>query len=120
MKLDFYKTPLKCDIDAGWVYDSEDNFMFQFEECVPDNIIGEIIYYLNRDEPASKNNFKLHPEDPTVIQMKICSEEWVDGITIRGLGNLTGAGAHNMPYSRAIQIQDNLAKWLLYKLNAQN
>lgn len=116
MNLNFYKRPFKIIEENGWVYDVDDNFMFQFE--IDDNQLQKnIINHLNNDDESRFNRFRKHPSDPIVIQIQSDSRKWCDIIMIRGWGNLTGSGAHNLTPDEVIKIQDDLLKWLIYKLN---
>ena len=120
MELNFYKLPFKDLPKCGWIYDSEDDFAFQFELGIDPKIHDEVLAFINGYIKSTKNRFRKHPEDPIVIQIQSDKEDWFDFIVIRGWGNLTGTGAHNFSEEKAIKIQDDLVKWLLYKLNKNN
>ena len=115
MELEFYKLPFSDKYKCGYIYDANSNFIFQFE-TYDTNIYNEILNHLNSDKLSTECNFRLHPDDPICIQMKN-DKGWTDIITIRGWGSLTGKGGYDLHPDKAIELQDSLVKWLLYKLN---
>ena len=117
MELNFYKLPFSDKHKCGWVYDSEDDFAFQFELEFDPAIQDEVLTFINGSEKSTKERFRRHSEDPTIIQIQSDEGFWSDFISIRGWGNLTGTGAHNFSEEKAIDIQENLANWLIWKLN---
>jgi hypothetical protein len=106
---DIYVLPLEKDSYGSQVYDQRDNFVFQFEEVNEKN---------QQDILNILNGF----QNPTVEHSFVNKdgEIWMDGerhiITIRGWGNLTGTGAHNLPEDEAANIQDTFAAWIIEKL----
>lgn len=108
MKLNFYKTPFLDKYKCGYIYDSNSNFIFQFE-TYDVNIYNKILNYLNDNRDFIEYNFRLHPDDPICIQMKD-DEEWTDIITIGSWENLTGVGGYNFTNEKAKKIQDGLAQ----------
>lgn len=106
---DIYVLPLEKDSYGSQVYDQRDNFVFQFEKINDDNQ-KEVIYILNDlQKPTIEHSF-----------VNKDGEIWMDDkrhiITIRGWGNLTGTGAHNLPAEEAANIQDTFAAWIIEKL----
>ena len=107
---DIYELPLHQDEYGTWVYDNKSNFVFQFEK-VNENNRKDILDILNGvREPESIDHVFTY-EDRYIV---------MDGereiILIRGWGNLTGTGAHNLPSEEAANIQDTFAAWIIEKL----
>lgn len=118
--LNFYKQPFHRSKYGSWVYDANNNFVFQFEHefdkngMLPDDsnkLEKLILESLNSDkhEPLKQLNLTIDSTDPTVI---LNNNEKI--ITIRGWGNLTGF--HKFPYEKAAKIQDDFIKWIFKKL----
>lgn len=93
---------------SGWVYDSNDNFLFQFERVEKETrekfiqIINNELTEYKRQDVTSKDG-----------------EIFIDGkhfITIRGWGNLTGCGAYNLEGDYACKIQDTLLEYIVDKI----
>ena len=106
MELYFYKLPFY--MEGNWVYDADDNPMFQIKSGPKNTIIKR----LNEVERVpNKASLTIDKEDPGMIL------NYDDPfILIRGWGNLTGVGAHNLPAKEAAKIQDNLRDWIMWKL----
>lgn len=119
MKPYYYKLPLvESSKDSCWaVCDSNGKYMFHFGADIPQYIESQIIYELNQDTPAEKNNFRINPNKEYVIQCQISKNNWVDCIIIGYIHNLTGVSRKVMSSREAVKIQDNLLLWLLSKLN---
>lgn len=116
MTLDFYKQPFRLDENSDWVYDANGNFVFQFELFENTRLNNQIMEIIN-DKSISKTN--MFTADFETQEIYVSDVDGIDQhcITIRGWGNLTGTGAHNLPLERAIKIQDDFMRWLLFKLN---
>lgn len=106
---DVYRLPLKG-TDFTWVYDSNDNFVFQFltekkdlQEKVLKCINGEM-------KPTEKIPKFIHENGYIKI------ENGSPLILIRGWGNLTGSGAMNLPFEDAKNIQDTFAEFIISRL----
>lgn len=121
MELQFYKQPFRMAKYSSWVYDADHNFVFQFEndydergEYLPEQVklFEEIIFALNDVEHAPIPGVTLTVKDSIEIY-----HEDVHIITIRGWGNLTGVGAHNLSGDVASKIQDDFVQWLLWRAN---
>lgn len=108
---DVYHFPFKT-TDHSWVYDYDNNFIFQFEKIGKDTR-DKVISILNGEQEA-KNRQKMRNEDG-LIQIYL-DNEWHDFILIRGWGNLTGTGGYNLPSEKAVKIQDTLAEYIMEKL----
>jgi hypothetical protein len=108
MELYFYKLPFYVDDYIGWVYDADDNFMFQIKSGPKSTIVER----LNKVERVpNKASLTIDAENSGMIL------NYGDPfILIRGWGNLTGTGGHNLPAEEAVKIQDNLRDWIMWKL----
>jgi len=110
---DIYKLPLHQDEYGYWVYDENNNFVFQFER-IKDYNRNTVIDILNGlKEPTKPHSFTY--EDGYIV---------MDGereiILIRGWGNLTGTGAHNLPAEEAANVQDTFAQWIIERLTKKD
>lgn len=109
---DIYKLPLIPDDIISWVWDSNDNFVFQFV-IEDESSIKNIIEILNgnndnkiKDNTFShKNGYILDKNENKII-------------LIRGWGNLTGIGSHNLKEREAANIQDTFAEYIVNELNS--
>ena len=121
-RLSFYKQPF-VKSDWSWVYDANNNFVFQFERkydekgnhaegCI--ELEDKIIKSLNSKNQEIIPELKLMIRD--AIEIKNHGKLL---ILIRGWGNLTGIGAHNFPVEKASKIQDDFAAWIIYKLTGE-
>lgn len=121
MELNFYEQPFRLCKYSDWVYDFNNNFVFQFEsrfDSKGNYLEGErelqnkVIESLNSEErtPIEGLNLKTESFGEILREDKLF-------ILIRGWGNLTGVGAHNFDEDKAAKIQDNFQEWLLYRLN---
>ena len=48
MKLEFYKLPFKSSFYDNWVYDANDNFIFQFENPMHKSLVLETLKWATR------------------------------------------------------------------------
>jgi hypothetical protein len=110
---DLYEFPFHQAKYGSWVYDANGNFIFQFEnggatmrEKVVSILNGEISEYSRREVRGSEGSIEVNLEG-----------NWKDLILIRGWGNLTGVGAHNLDCDYAAKIQDTLQEYILEKLS---
>lgn len=112
---DIYKFPLTD--EYGWVYDQNGNFVFQWEidnEVIQDKII-EVI---NGTQKLKNPNLKFwHKEGYILSNLGTLDNVEKEIILIRGWGNLTGTGAHNLPREEAANIQDTFAEHIVELLN---
>lgn len=117
----FYKQPFKKLSAVSWVYDSKDNFVFQFEPVYDEN--GNYVEGYKEFETSfldSLNSKKYSPVKNLQLELINKITLGINGrpiIIIRGWGNLTGAGAHNFSSVKAAKIQDMFTSWLIYKVN---
>lgn len=119
-RLSFYKQPFRKAQYGTWVYDANENFVFQFQRKYDENgnhaegcieLEDRIIKSLNSKNQEIIPELKLMLRD--AIEIKNHGKLL---ILIRGWGNLTGIGAHNFPVEKAAKIQDDFAAWVIYKL----
>ena len=106
---DIYLLPLELAGYGCHVYDQRDNFVFQFQ-IRNEKTQKSILKILNGElEMKTKHSFTY--ENGCIV---------MDGeytiIMIRGWGNLTGIGAHNLAEDEAANIQDTFAAWIIEKL----
>ena len=114
MNLEFYKPPFTDKYKCGYIYDVNSNFMFQFETYNVE-LYSKILNHLN-GKSSTNHIFRLNPDNPLCIQMKQ-AYAWTDIITIGDWENITGVEGYNFTNEKAKKIQDDLAQWLVYKLN---
>lgn len=108
---DIYKLPLVLDDIIRWVWDSNDNFVFQFttdDEETTKNIID----LLNNKSDISIIGNKFYH-----INGSVYDNQDNQIILIRGWGNLTGTGSHNLKEEEAANIQDTFAEYIVNTLN---
>jgi len=111
MKREFEKafsTPFRSDRIGSWVYDSKDNFIFQFITPNQQRKL-EIMKSINSDYKSDMFGSITHEKG-------VIKSDNDDIILIRGWGYLTGTGGLNLPDIEAIKIQDDLANYLVEKL----
>ncbi len=106
-----YQLPLHQDKYNSWVWDTIDNFVFQFE--IKDR--GKRILLTNvingKEKLTNSNIIFIHDKE------MIKDSEGNNVILIRGWGNLTGTGAMNLPEETAAIIQDTFAEFIVEQLN---
>lgn len=109
MELKFYKPPFTKDKNCSWVYDSEDNFAFQFERTLSKDFKELFFTCINSKEhtPIFKKALSLNG----FLEIKLKNEPF---ILVRGWSNLTVE--HKFSENEAIEIQNNLRDWLFWKL----
>lgn len=106
---DIYELPLED--QHGWIYDQKGNFVFQF--MIDDEKTEEkILKVIN-----GKENFKNLDLVFKHEKGQILDKSGLPVILIRGWGNLTGTGAHNLPTEEAANIQDTFAEFIVERLN---
>lgn len=105
---DIYQFPLH-NSEIGWVRDAKSQFVFQFQfhEPLLQNNIIEIINGI--EKPKSQRKF-IHKDG-------IIEEMGKEYILIRGWGNLTGTGGHNLSPEEAANVQDTFAEFIVNQLN---
>ena len=106
---DIYEFPLEIKHTETRVYDNKNNFVFQFVQY--DKICNQELLGIINSEFTMEPAIKFKHEDGYIFagDTKI--------ILIRGWGNLTGSGAHNLSDEDAANIQDTFAEHIVNKLN---
>ena len=113
---DLYKFPLKMDYEwTTWVYDQNDNFVFQFEfyndEVAAQNLLNAI---------NGKKSLRNKELSFVLDKGQIISNEGVEAILIRGWGGLTSPNRHGLSIKEAANVQDTFAEYLLEQLNKRD
>ena len=117
MELNFYTLPFTN--YHGRVFDANNNFIFQF--MTNDKIRSQVIDILNGTVNPTHLRLEVNKEDNGQIDMlHEAYDKPLPFILIRGWGNLTGVGAHNLDHNTAAKIQDDLRDWIIYKLTTVN
>jgi hypothetical protein len=122
-RLSFYKQPFRRPKYGSWVYDANENFVFQFETKFNDKgdyaegekeLQAAVINSINAEnhQPIKELNLSVDKDDENCIL-----NNDAEFIIIRGWGNLTGVGANNFPAEKAAKIQDDFRDWLIRKLS---
>lgn len=112
MELEFYKKPFETDEYALYIHDADYQTTAMFLMRIPQKDAERIIGALNSEERIpNKARLTVDPNDSGVILNK--GEKF---IRIRGWGNLTGIGGHNLSAEEAVKIQDNFRDWIIWKL----
>lgn len=122
---DIYVFPLRKDSELDWVYDEAGNFVFQFEPKYNKegyrsgylSFVEKSLKVLNGEKVERTTDYTFFHESERIYYMIPETTERVHIITIRGWGNLTGIGAHNLPAEEAANIQDTFAEFIVDKLN---
>lgn len=96
--------------DIGWVYDSNDNFIFQFNLETPLETMNLLIDVINGKDTLKIDTTFEHLDGEITIKDK---EPYV--VLIRGWGNLTSEKGFNT--TEALGVQESLAEYITQKLN---
>lgn len=103
---DIYEFPLKTNM-GGYILDNKNQIVAQFEFY--DSLLQQnIIDVLNDKDKPTKGKRIIHK-----------NHNMNDYILIRGWGNLTGIGGHNLKPEEAANIQDTFAEFIINKLNKE-
>lgn len=107
MKLEFYKLPFKSNFYDNWVYDADDNFIFQFNESKYKTLV---LVALNGNEYQYLEVFVLTVDDrdPNVILNK--GEPF---IIMRDPSSIM---EEFLTLEQAKDIQYDLRDWIIHKL----
>jgi hypothetical protein len=109
---DLYKFPFRMCEHSSWVFDANNNFIFQFQI---NNLKARLrIMDVLNDIVTDHNRREVKNEDG-MISAKF-EDEWAEIILIRGWGNLTGVGAYNLSSGHAERIQDTLMEYIMETL----
>jgi hypothetical protein len=114
---DMYSLPLHKTDYISWVYDKRSNFVFQFEPKFVngDYAKGYLEFENNVLNKLNGGSHKFESEFTSKHGEIFYKHNHI--ITIRGWGNLTGIGAHNLPAETAALIQDTFCDWIIETLN---
>jgi len=107
----YYKVPFECDDYSSRIVWSED-FERAFDFDVKDKSIHYKVVDILNGVSSNKLKIELRHEDGIIY----CSG--MKFISIRGWGNLTGIGGHNLKEDKAEKIQDEFGKWIIEKLTS--
>ncbi len=111
---DMYKV---LDDRSGRIKDANGNFVFQFLTSNPDGQ-DAILRIINGEEVAKKGGRFHHSEGRVRIGEK-GKAGGRDVLRIRGWGNLTGIGSHNMSTEDALEVQGTFAEYIVSMLNRE-
>ena len=113
----YYEMPLRVDDYCQtyvWTKDNEMAFnylderrLYKYEDT---SEIIAIVNAINGYGPGTFNA-RVSPKQNDVIQI-----DGEDKLLIRGWGNLTASGCHNLSNEEAIKVQDDFAKWIVEQL----
>lgn len=125
MDLPLYSLPFKQYCNHHYVYDANDNFIFQFENRQVD-VYEEPVEYCKYVEEQILNALNGKSTDKFLDELELeIKEDFEDCsiynrgklfITIRGWGNLTSESGFNLTNQDAGKIQNEFAKWIVWKL----
>lgn len=110
---DLYQFPFHQAKFGTWVYDSNSNFIFQFQFNNKETQ-EKAIQILNGEYESKLPNKFVHKDGTIYLDV---DGELKDFILIRGWGNLTGGGSYNLDGEYAGKIQDTLAEFIVEKLS---
>lgn len=105
---DIYQFPLRKDKYSSWVRDSKEQFVFEFQFYENEDLSSSLLAVINGVATLTKNLTFAHKGG--IIFDTVTNREL---ILIRGWGNLTGIGGHNLPAEEAVNIQDTFAELFL-------
>lgn len=108
----FYEAPFHLSKYGTWVYDAKYNFIFEYDRSIPRER-REVLTRIINGEIENDQVYDL-AYDHFNGEVKDNGKTF---IIIRGWGNLTGTGANNFPESKAIEIQDSLAQFIIKTLS---
>lgn len=109
-----FKPPFKNQI-FGRIVDSEYNFCFTIIRDNNEELVNKIIRVINGEENFKNPKLNFKKDSVHII---MCDEEHEkELILIRGWGYLTGVGGLNLSEEEAIEIQNDLADYIVERLN---
>lgn len=115
---EIYELPLVQDIYEQWVSnrisDSKGQFVFEFT-MNDEKAQSKILDAINGVKPLENKELSFIHSEGYIIddyERKI--------ILIRGWGNLTGGGGHNLSSEDAANVQDTFAEFIAYQLNKRD
>lgn len=115
MKLQFYTLPFSDDGSCSYIYDDKGNFAFMIVPNLTEQQVEKILVSINSEEYKPL----IYKEKITLEYIKSIKTINMNGkpfIIIRGWANLTSPNSFNFSSEKANEIQDNLAEWIISKL----
>jgi len=108
---DIYEFPLKNE-SSIYIRDNKGQVVAQFHQDDL-NFRKKLLDVVNSVPNAIKSTRTFYHEDGYI------KTDGVKVILIRGWGNLTGVGSHNLSAEEAANVQDTLAEFIVNKLNGK-
>lgn len=113
----YYKFPLRIDeYCQEYIWTDDDQMALNYldeRKLYKQKDTAEITAIVNVINGEGVGNFdaSISLEESDIIQIN-----GEDKLMIRGWGNLTGTGCHNLKPEEAIKIQNDFAKWIVEQL----
>jgi hypothetical protein len=112
----YYEMPFHVDnycIFYVWTKDNEMAFNYLDEKKLNNEDTSEIVAIVNAINGYEPGTFNasINPNQKDTIQI-----DGEDKLLIRGWGNLTAPGCHNLSNEDAIKVQNDFAKWIVEQL----
>lgn len=113
----YYEMPLHVDdYCPTYVWTKDNKMAFNYldkKKLFKDDDTSEIVEIVDAINGYGPGcfNASINPEHNDVIQI-----DGEDKLLIRGWGNLTARGSHNLSNVEAIKVQDDFAKWIVEQL----
>lgn len=112
-----YKLPLRKAKYGTWVWCNDNNFVLQFEPKYKNGEYADGWVDFETKVLNKINGSHEEFEHEFTLKNGYIYYNGTHVMTIRGWGNLTSAGAHNLPPEEAENIQDTFAEFLIKQLN---
>jgi len=106
----YYKLPLHTDSMGSYVWTVDNEMALQFNKKVSIYLRHRVIDLINGLEQPKLRGITLH----NGIEFNM---NGAFSFEVRGSGNLTGIGGHNLSLEKAAAIQDDFAKFILSKIS---
>lgn len=116
----YYPLPLKLDEMGCFAFASDGTMALDFDDDININEAKLIVDIINGKNSLNYSIVGLRMEDISFFgtsTIKGTSTKKVPIFDIRGWGNLTGIGGHNLPEEKAIQIQNQFAGFVFERLS---
>lgn len=112
----YYEMPLRVDDYCPsyiWTKDNEMALNYLDENKLNNEYTDEIIEIVNAINGYGPGifNASINPDQNDIIRI---DDE--DKLLVRGWGNLTSSGCHNLSNEEAIKVKDDFAKWIVEQL----
>lgn len=105
----YYKLPLHTESMGSYVWTIDNEMALQFERIVSRYLRHRVIDLINGLKQPKLKGVTLHNGTEFMFN-------GVYSFQVRGSGNLTGIGGHNLSSEKAAAIQDDFAKFILSKI----